>query len=418
MKKQDYNIHIIGAGVSGLIAAKVLEDNGYCPVIIEATDSVGGRVKTDLVEGYQLDHGFQVLLTAYPAAQKYLDFNALDLQHFLPGAAIIDNGKINTIGDPLRNRSFLFSTLFSAIGEFSDKLKVLKLNKLLKKTTLAEIFQKEEKTTVQYLLDFGFSKKMISQFFNPFFSGIYLESELNTSSRMFEFVYKMFGEGYAALPKAGIEAIPRQLKNNLKNTSFKLNTKVNVVQNEKIILEDGQELESHFTIIATEPSSIVPNLKNQEIAWKSCDTLYYETDVKIIDKALIGLVTDENALINNIFYHTNIATTSVGEKQLISITVVKEHTLSDEALISTVKQELQNHCKIDSCRFLKHYKIPKALPKLESLQYEILPSETRLTDRIFLAGDVQLNGSLNAAMISGEKAAYGVIDTLENLIKV
>ena len=93
MKNSNYKIHIVGAGVSGLIAATVLEKNGYAPVIIEATDRVGGRVKTDIVNGYQLDHGFQVLLTAYPAAQKYLDFESLELQKFLPGAMIFKNGK-------------------------------------------------------------------------------------------------------------------------------------------------------------------------------------------------------------------------------------------------------------------------------------------------------------------------------------
>ena len=145
MKKQAYKIYIIGAGVSGLIAAKVLEDNGFNPIVIEATERVGGRVKTDLVESYQLDQGFQVLLTAYPAAQKYLDFEALELQHFLPGAAIFNQGSQKIIGDPLRNISLLLPTLFSGIGSVSDKVKVLKLNLLLKKTTLTEIFAKQEK---------------------------------------------------------------------------------------------------------------------------------------------------------------------------------------------------------------------------------------------------------------------------------
>ena len=88
MKKEDTKIYIIGGGVSGLIAAKVLEDNGFYPTIIEASERVGGRVKTDIVDGYQLDHGFQVLLTSYPAANKYLDFEMLDLQFLLPGATI------------------------------------------------------------------------------------------------------------------------------------------------------------------------------------------------------------------------------------------------------------------------------------------------------------------------------------------
>ena len=106
MNKQDYNIHIIGAGTSGLVAARVLEDYGYSPIINEATDRVGGRVKTDIVKGYQLDYGFQVLLTAYPAAQKYLNFDLLELQQFLPGATIFSSGKQKTVGDPLKNLSF------------------------------------------------------------------------------------------------------------------------------------------------------------------------------------------------------------------------------------------------------------------------------------------------------------------------
>ena len=132
MHKKDYKIHIIGAGISGLIAARVLENHGYHPVIIESTDRVGGRVKTDVVNGYQLDHGFQVLLTAYPAVQKHLDYEALELQKFLPGASIFKANAQKIIGDPLRNLSLLFPTLLSGIGNFSDKLKILKLNQKLK----------------------------------------------------------------------------------------------------------------------------------------------------------------------------------------------------------------------------------------------------------------------------------------------
>ena len=84
-----------------------------------------------------------MLLSAYPAAQKYLDYRALDLQRFLPGAAIFKNGRQKIIGDPLRDMSLLFPTLFAGIGTFSDKVKILKLNKSLKEKTLAEIFSKK-----------------------------------------------------------------------------------------------------------------------------------------------------------------------------------------------------------------------------------------------------------------------------------
>ena len=76
MGKKDFKIYIVGAGVSGLVAAQVLENKGYHPIILEAANRAGGRVKTDIKKGVQLDHGFQVLLSSYPAAQKYLDFKA------------------------------------------------------------------------------------------------------------------------------------------------------------------------------------------------------------------------------------------------------------------------------------------------------------------------------------------------------
>jgi protoporphyrinogen oxidase len=410
MKQKSPSIHIIGGGISGLIAARVLEEHGLSATIIEATDRLGGRVKTDVVDGYSLDHGFQVLLTAYPAAKKYLDFDALALQEFLPGSAIFKNGKQKIIGDPLRNLSLLLPTLVSGIGTVNDKLKILALNRRLKKKSIQNIFAEKEQTTLAYLENIGFSETIITDFFIPFFSGIFLENKLDTSSRMFEFVYKMFGEGNAALPKDGIQAIPKQLFEKLKNTTCVFNTKVKSVENGSIILESGEIIKSNFTIIATQASGLVSNLKNQATLWKSCDTLYFEVTKREIRKPLIGLIAAPNALINNIFYHTSLQTSATATKELLSVTVIDRQNLTNKQLVAEVQKELKELCNIDSCTFIKQYNIPMALPKLQDIEYEMLPSETRLTEAIFLAGDTQLNGSLNAAMIAGERAALEVIN--------
>ena len=414
MKKEDYKIHIVGAGVSGLIAAKTLEQHGYHPTIIEASDRVGGRVKTSTVEGYQLDHGFQVLLDAYPQARHHLDFERLELQTFLPGAVIFSNNKQHTLGDPLRHLGFLFPTLFSSIGSFSDKFNIYKLNKKLTHKSIDNIFEQPEQTTLNYLKDKGFSDQIINNFFQPFFSGIFLEPHLSTSSRMFEFVYKMFGQGLAVLPKSGIGAISEQLKNQLQHTIFKFNKKVNQVNDRDLELESGEKLNTHFTIVASPANVLIPNLQQQETKWKSCYNLYFETEQRTINKPLIGLIADKEALINNIFFHHSLDTQSKGKNELLSVTVVKDTTLNAESLITQVEEELLKLCNIKVKRHLKTFTIKKALPDIANLQTDLTATETQLKSTVFLAGDYLLNGSLNAAMISGQRAAEGVIKSLED----
>ncbi len=416
--KKHTKIAIVGAGISGLIAAKVLESKGYSPTIYEASDRAGGRVKTDIVDGYQLDHGFQVLLDAYPMAQKHLDYASLELSKFLPGATLFKNGKNVTLGDPLRSISLLFPTLLSGIGTFGDKLKIFKLNLELNKKAIDTIFDARETTTLTYLKDKGFSEEIISDFFTPFFSGIFLEANLSTSSRMFQFVYKMFGTGKAVLPKAGIEAIPKQLVSKLTKTKIIYKSKVVACTDEKLILSNGKEEIIDYTIIATEASHLVPNLRNQEVDWKSCDTLYFTIKKRTIQNPLIGLITNSDALINNIFYHSSLPMEHSGVDQLLSVTVVKSHQFNEEELVRKITDELASLCDIVGVTFLKRYLIKRALPDLSNIQYELAPSETRLTACTFLAGDQLLNGSLNAAMVSGEMAAHAVIETINESIIV
>ncbi|MDX1332311.1 MAG: FAD-dependent oxidoreductase, partial [Robiginitalea sp.] len=237
-------IYIVGGGISGLIAARTLEEKGYAPILLEATDSPGGRVKTDSVSGVVLDHGFQVLLTAYPQAKKHLDYEALRLKYFEPGALIFSKGKAHRIGDPLRDISSLFPTILAPVGSWSDKWKIFTLSRALERKSIEAIFAAPKQTTMDYLQAYGFSGKIIRSFFKPFFTGIFLEEELRTSSRMFEFVFKMFSEGYAALPVAGIGTIPQQLAASLKTTQIQYQHPVRKVEPGKITLEDGQKLSS------------------------------------------------------------------------------------------------------------------------------------------------------------------------------
>ncbi|MEP0987443.1 FAD-dependent oxidoreductase [Ekhidna sp.] len=402
--QKEAKIYIVGAGVSGLIAAQNLENYGYSPIILEASDRAGGRIKTDVIADYQLDHGFQVLLDAYPMAQKYLDYDSLRLQSLQSGALIFNGDSSTKFGNPLKDFKFLFSTLFSSLGTLTDKWKIFQLNQALKSKRVDVIFNKDELSTRQYLRRYGFSDTIIKNFFQPFFSGIFLEPNLQTSSRMFEFVYKMFGTGQAVIPEAGMEAIPKQLQKNLKKTTFHFDTKVKEVNNQRILLENGEELATDFTIVASDPSQLVPRYSST-LEWKACDTLYFTTPIDPIGSPIIGLNANEDSLINNVFFPTSLETATRGKGALLSVTIVKIHELNEAKLIKQIQEELNEYFFISETTFLKRYKITKALPKLNDVKYERDEGESLINERMAIAGDTHLNGSLNAAMISGETAA-------------
>ena len=152
---------IIGGGISGLCAAIELERQGLTPTIIEAENTVGGRLKTHMVDGYPLDVGFQVLLTAYPAARQYLNYEALDLRKFKPGAIVVKNGRYQTFGDFLRAPEFFAGTLTSSVGAIRDKWLTYTLSNRLRRKSLDKIFNTPETDTRSYLKSAGFSDRMI-----------------------------------------------------------------------------------------------------------------------------------------------------------------------------------------------------------------------------------------------------------------
>ena len=404
--KDKETIYIIGAGVSGLIAAYELEQEGYHPIIIEQTDEVGGRVKTIHEKGYALDLGFQVLLSAYPLAKKYLDLDALELHKLESGALIYVNDKAYRIGDPMRNWKMLFPTIFSDIGSISDKLKVLKLNNRLKRKSIHEIFESRETTTLQYLIEFGFSPKIIERFFKPFFAGIFLESSIQTSSRMFEFVYKMFGEGYATIPKLGIGEISNQLKNKLHHTEFIFNCEVKDITNDKILMVSGENLPHDGVIIATNSTSMIRSHKGSDMKWKSCMCLYFEVDQTNIPANTIALIVDGGNYANNLYAYTDIKT----GKTILSVTTLEHMNKTDAEIIENIIAEVKKYTGALKVDFIHHYRIKQALPDILNLKMTVQPGENQVMDNIFLAGDALMNGSLNAAMESGRIAAKTLLE--------
>ncbi|MGA9719002.1 MAG: FAD-dependent oxidoreductase, partial [Acidobacteriaceae bacterium] len=206
------DVTIVGAGLAGLCCAVRLEQAGMSVKLLEAEDAPGGRIRTDQLEGFRLDRGFQLLLTGYPELTQSIDMKALRLRTFSKGALVWIDGRFHHFADPFRGSlGNALSIAVDPIITMGDKLRVARLRRLVKTGEPASLFRKREVPTRQFLEEYGFSSKMIDRFFSPFLGGVFLERELVTSSRYFQFLFRMFAFSDAAVPENGMEMLPRQL---------------------------------------------------------------------------------------------------------------------------------------------------------------------------------------------------------------
>ncbi|WP_339919187.1 NAD(P)/FAD-dependent oxidoreductase [uncultured Flavobacterium sp.] len=407
-------ITIIGAGISGLSAGLHLHRQGFSVKIIEASDRAGGRIKTDSIDGFRLDRGFQVLLTSYPEAKRLLDYEALQLKTFLPGATVLYDGGQFEIADPFRRPAALLATVFAPVGSLKDKFNTFLLKQKLINKSIKGIFLQEQKSSLEQLKNYGFSSKMINRFFKPFFSGIFLENNLTTPNRMFDFVMKMFSEGDAALPALGMEEIPKQLANQLPADSFLYNTKVVDILENTIFTNSGAEIKSDVIIVATEANDLISKLKNNvETQHHSVTNVYFQAIVAPSNKAVVILnASEKKKVVNNLTVMTNVSKAYAPEgKVLISISCNGILDLEDQELAKKIKEELEPWFgkQVEDWAHLKTYKIKYALPNLTVLKDDLTISDMKINDNLYCCGDHLLNGSINAAIKSGRLVAELII---------
>lgn len=412
MELNKTDIIIVGAGLAGLTAAKVLKAAGKSVRILEASDQVGGRVRTDSVDGFLLDRGFQVLLTAYPETQNFLDYNALDLRRFDPGALILNDKGTTRIGDPLRQPGTLISTLCSPAGTFGDKMRMLGLKAKLAGKSIDEIFSEKETSTWTYLKNAGFSDRILSQFFKPFMTGIFLEDKLDTSSRMFEFVFKMFGEGDAAVPAKGMGMIPLQLARDLTVDEIVFHQEVTEIDGHKVRTVSGSVYEAGSVLIATDQPHLPKPFQQTVKSGHSVTNIYFTSKNQPFKQPLIALNSRRGSLVNNMAVMNQISLDySQNGDSLISLSLIGNHSgIDSTTLVEQASQEMQRWFpEAIDWKHLKTYHIPYALPNDDHVTNEPETPLKKLSSHCFVCGDYLMNGSINAAMKSGRLAAEAIL---------
>ncbi len=307
MAAEQVDVVVVGAGLAGLAAATRLSAAGRSVLVLEASDGIGGRVRTDEVDGFHLDRGFQVLLTAYPELHRQLDVEALHLRSFDPGALVWCDRELHRVGDPLRQLSSLLPSALAPVGTLADKARLAALLLRLRRADPRDLLRGDDLSTLDALRADGFSERMIERFFRPLVGGIQLDPDLTASRRMFDVVLHSLAVGSSAVPAAGMGAIPAQLASALPAGSVRCSTPVASVAPGAVRTVDGETVAAARVVVATEGPAAAELLGLPAVASRPVACVWFAADRAPFRQPLIALDGARSGPALNVAVMTNVA---------------------------------------------------------------------------------------------------------------
>lgn len=412
---QTTDIVIIGAGLSGLSAAVHLARAGKSVTIFEANDYVGGRVSTEQLDGFLLDRGFQILLTAYPECKKILDYDELKLRDFKEGVLIYHGGDIDRITNPINHPISLFKLLCSSILTLKDLYHFHRLHRNFNKTSSEKLLEKEDINAISSLRKDGFSSKIIESFFKPFFGGILLDRSLLTSGKMVNFLLKMFFDGPAALPSRGMQAIPKQLESMLRKGTIQFKKRVHRISHtNEIIFDNGEKLRAKVILLATDQRSAATLL---ELPLPSPGpgvlTMYYAAEKSPLKESMLFLNGDDKGPINHLAVISDVAPSYAPPgATLISATILDKHLhLSDENIRRAAEEQLNRWfgSQVFKWKLLKIFRISNAHPSAYPDRMWHTSHPFKIREGLYGCGDYLEAPTINSALSTGRQAAEEIL---------
>lgn len=407
------HVLIIGAGLAGLACARRLVQSGITCTVLEASDGIGGRVRTDRVEGFQLDRGFQVFLSGYPEARKTLDYAELDLRPFHPGALVRHAGRFHLMSDPFRRPQDMVRTLISPIGSFADKLRMWRMRRDVLHHHLCSKMRDPARPTRDVLQAYHFSDAMMARFFYPFLSSVFLEPALRTPCWVFELVWEAFCRGGTALPRDGMSAIAQHLAAPLPAGTIKLKQAVQRIQGSKLVLESGEQLPGDVVVIATDDVTAA-RLRGEHATSSSArgaTTLYFDAPAAPQRGPWLILNGESQGLVRTLCVLSEAAPSyAPAGRALISVTATEQLEAHDD-FPEAVRLSLQSWfgSQVDEWRHLRTDHIHRALPPLDALPPVNRTTSPRVAAGLYLCGDYRESGTLDGALLSGRKAAEALL---------
>jgi phytoene dehydrogenase-like protein len=397
---------VIGAGLAGLAAARRLTAAGAEVVVLEAAGTAGGRVATDVVDGFLIDRGFQVYNTAYPEAARVLDHAGLDLRAFTPGALVRVGDRLHRVADPRRRPLAAPGTVLAPIGSPADKVRLALLAGRDALLPAGRLARAADTTTYEALRARGLSDTMIDRFLRPFLAGVFLEDELTTSSRFFDLVWRTFARGSVCVPAGGMRRIPDQLAAGLPAGTLHLGVAVRAVRPGQVVTDQGT-IRAASIVVATDPgtaATLLPGLTAPRM--NTVTTVYHAAPEPPVQEPTLVLDGERRSPVVNTVVLTEAAPTySPDTRALVSSSVLGVDPPDDAAM----RTELERLYGVSTSDWetVATVRVPDALPAAPPPLRLRQPVD--LGDGLFVAGDHRDTPSIQGAMVSGRRAATAVL---------
>ena len=411
MTSADCDVVVVGAGLAGLRAAAILVAAGLEVTVLDAADGVGGRVRTDVVDGLRLDRGFQVYNTAYPAGAATFDHRRLRLRPFLAGALVARGGRRHLVADPRRHPRHLPATLRFPVGGPLDKLRLGARSARLALGPAAGLLDRPEVTARRRLGEWGLSDDMIDGFVRPFLSGVFCETDLETSSRFFELVWRSFARGTLAVPAEGMQALPEQLADRLGPARLRLRFAVECLEG-TTACGDGGRVSGRALVVATDGVAAAGLLGGlvEAPATNGCTTTWHLAPEAPTALPVILVDGDASGPVVNSVVMSNVAPTYAGGGRVLVASTTVGRRPPDQADVSAHLARLWG-CRSDRWETVAVHHLPDALPSqrppLGRLRRSVRAGEGR-----YVCGDHRDSASIQGALVSGRRAAAAVLADL------
>ncbi len=413
------NVIIVGAGLAGLAGAADLAAGGAVVTVLESSDAVGGRMRTERRDGFLLDRGFQVFNTSYPQVQRRLDLRALQLSPFTPGMLLHTGAGLRRFADPTRrpgDQGDLLHGRLAGPGGLAA-LAVLTARDMLLPPRLLK--RGPDQSTLAALAAARIPAELVEGMFRPFLAGVFLEDQLETSGRFFHLVWRSMLRGTLCLPRRGIQAVPEQLAAALPPGTVRLETPVRALTGPGVLLADGRELPADAVVVATGAAAaeaLLPGLPVPQT--RTVTTVYHAAPGSPLAEPTL-LVDTEREILNTCVL-SEVSPGYSGGRALISSSVLGGGGADREP---AVRARLAALYETDTAGWehLRSYTIEGALPAMPAPLRLSQPSRVAVADstgpdstgpdgpRRYVCGDHRATGSVQGALASGARAAREVL---------